>query len=51
MCSFSQIKNKPIGANAHYGVADFKFHEILRNKAACLKGETWLFNKVKNFVT
>ena len=27
-----------------------KFHEILRNKAACLKGGTWLFNEVENFV-
>ena len=45
------IKRPSLSANAHHGVTDFKLHEILRNKAACLKDGTWLFNGEKNFVT
>ena len=36
--------------NVHQDVTDFKFHDILRNKAECLKGGTWLFNEVKNIL-
>ena len=45
------IKKTSLITNAHHDVTDFKFHEILRNKAACLKGATWLFNEIKNFLT
>ena len=31
-------KEPSLSANAHHDVADLKFHEILRNKAAHLKG-------------
>ena len=37
-----------LSVNAHHDVIDFKFHEIPRNKGACHKGRTWLFNEVKN---
>ena len=32
-------KEPSLSANAHHVVTDFKFHEILRNKAAHLKAE------------
>ena len=34
------IYKKNFSSNADHDIADFKFHEILRNKAACLKGGT-----------
>ena len=34
------VKRPSFSANAHHDVTDFKFHEILRNKAACLKSGT-----------
>ena len=44
------MKRPSFSANAHHDVTGFKFHKILRNKAACLKGGISL-NEVKNFLT
>ena len=40
MIKYIFIKRPTFSTNAHDDVTDFKFHEILRNKGACLTGGT-----------
>ena len=48
--TYIYIKRPSFSANAPHDVTDFKFHKILRNKKACLKGGISL-NEVKNVLT
>ena len=40
MIKYIYKKTLSFSLNAHHDVTDFKFHEIRKNKAACLKGGT-----------